>query len=301
MNRRNADYIMARNPRSRFPLVDDKILTARLAEEHGVPMPAIYRVIEHHAGIAGFERGLQGDGAFAVKPSHGAGGMGIVLVERTGEGGFFKPNGALVPREALYHHISNILSGVYSLAGQPDQAIIQALIRPDNVFERVSWRGVPDIRVVVYRGVPVMAMTRLPTKASDGKATPPGGAIGAGIGIGDGRTRHAVHRSRPIDRHPDTGNPLDGVEVPHWDRILLASARAFEMTGLGYLGVDQVLDWERGPVLLELNARPGLAIQIANRTGLWGRLEQADQAPAGIFATPEARVAWARQAFPGGR
>jgi len=301
MNRRNADYIMARNPRSRFPLVDDKILTARLAEEHGVPTPAIYRVIEHHAGIAGFERGLQGDGAFAVKPSHGAGGMGIVLVERTGEGGFFKPNGALVPREALYHHISNILSGVYSLAGQPDQAIIQALIRPDNVFERVSWRGVPDIRVVVYRGVPVMAMTRLPTKASDGKANLHGGAIGAGIGIGDGRTRHAVHRSRPIDRHPDTGNPLDGVEVPHWDRILLASARAFEMTGLGYLGVDQVLDWERGPVLLELNARPGLAIQIANRTGLWGRLEQADQAPAGIFATPEARVAWARQAFPGGR
>lgn len=301
MNRRNADYIMARNPRSRFPWVDDKVLTARLAEEHGVPMPAIYRVIGHHADIAGFERELPGDGSFAVKPARGAGGMGIVLVDRlTGEG-FFKPNGSLIGRETLYHHISNILSGIYSLAGQPDQAIIQALIRPDNVFEHVSWRGVPDIRVVVFRGVPVMAMTRLPTKASDGKANLHGGAVGAGIGIGDGRTRHAVHRSRPIDRHPDTGNPLDGVEVPHWDRILLASARAFEMTGLGYLGVDQVLDRERGPVLLELNARPGLAVQIANRTGLWGRLEQADRAPAGIFATPEARVAWARQAFPGGR
>ncbi|MBI1725096.1 MAG: alpha-L-glutamate ligase-like protein [Candidatus Tectomicrobia bacterium] len=300
MNRRNADYIMARNPRSRFPLVDDKVLTARLAEAHGVPMPAIYRVIERHRDIAGFERGLPGDGAFAVKPARGAGGMGIVLVERWGEEGFVKPNGTLVRREALYHHVSNILSGIYSLAGQPDQAIVQALIRPDDAFESVCWRGVPDIRVVVYRGVPVMAMTRLPTRASDGKANLHGGAIGAGIGIGDGRTRHAVHRSRPVDRHPDTGNPLDGIEVPHWERILLASARAFDLVGLGYLGVDQVLDREKGPVLLELNARPGLAVQIANRAGLWGRLEQVDQAPADIFASPEARVAWARRAFPGG-
>lgn len=54
--------------------------------------------------------------------------------------------------------------------------------------------------------------------------------------------------------------------------MLLMAAEAIEMTGLGYLGADFVLDKERGPVLLELNARPGLAIQIANRSGLRRRL-----------------------------
>jgi len=297
MNRRNAEYIMRFNPRSRFPLVDDKVLTGQLAEAHGVPMPSIYRVIGRQSEIAGFEETLGRARAFAVKPARGAGGSGIVLVESWTEESFRKPTGDLIPREELYHHISNILSGIYSLSGLPDRAILQALIHPEPVFAAVSHRGVPDIRIVVYRGVPVMAMTRLPTRASDGKANLHGGAVGAGIGIADGRTRNAVHRSRPITHHPDTGNPLDGIEVPHWERMLLAAARSYEMTGLGYTGVDQVLDRDRGPVLLELNARPGLAVQIANRAGLWGRLERVDQAPPEIFPTPEARVAWARQAF----
>jgi predicted ATP-grasp superfamily ATP-dependent carboligase len=44
--------------------------------------------------------------------------------------------------------------------------------------------------------------------------------------------------------------------------------------GLGYLGVDIVLDPRRGPLLLEANARPGLAIQHANAAGLVPRLQE---------------------------
>ena len=69
------------------------------------------------------------------------------------------------------------------------------------------------------------------------------------------------------------------------------------MTGLGYLGVDLLLDREKGPLLLELNARPGLAIQMANKSGLFGRLDRIEKAPQEIFATSEARIAWAKQAF----
>lgn len=69
------------------------------------------------------------------------------------------------------------------------------------------------------------------------------------------------------------------------------------MTGLGYIGVDLVIDRERGPLLLELNARPGLAIQMANREGLLKRLERINGTPATTFATPESRVAWAKEAF----
>ncbi|MFH1756470.1 MAG: sugar-transfer associated ATP-grasp domain-containing protein, partial [Pseudomonadota bacterium] len=88
-----------------------------------------------------------------------------------------------------------------------------------------------------------------------------------------------------------------GIQIPYWDGMLLMAARTWEMTGLGYIGVDLVIDRERGPLLLELNARPGLAIQMANQSGLLKRLEPIEGIPATIFATAESRVAWAKEAF----
>jgi alpha-L-glutamate ligase-like protein len=142
-----------------------------------------------------------------------------------------------------------------------------------------------------------MAMTRLPTRASDGKANLHAGALGAGIDLGKGVTLNAVHGSGVITHHPDTSNPVAGISVPFWEQMLLVAAKAFEMTGLGYLGVDLVIDRSRGPLLLELNARPGLQIQVANRSGLRSRLERVEKAPCAIFATAETRVGWAREAF----
>jgi alpha-L-glutamate ligase-like protein len=133
--------------------------------------------------------------------------------------------------------------------------------------------------------------------ASDGKANLHRGAIGVGIHIKEGTTSTAVHRSAVITHHPDTGHPLCDIQVPYWKEMLLMSARAFDMTGLGYLGVDMVIDRQRGPLLLELNARPGLQIQIANQTGLWSCLELIDRASPEIFTKPETRVAWALDAF----
>jgi len=143
----------------------------------------------------------------------------------------------------------------------------------------------------------VMAMVRLPTRASDGKANLHRGAIGAGIDLGRGMTMTAVHRSVIVTRHPDTGHAVSGIQIPRWEEMLIIAARSSDMTGLGYLGVDLVIDDEKGPLLLELNARPGLAIQIANRAGLRSRLEKVDETPQDVLATPEARVAWARETF----
>ena len=142
-----------------------------------------------------------------------------------------------------------------------------------------------------------MGMVRLPTKDSDGKANLHQGAIGAGIEIESGTTLTAVHRSRVITHHPDTGNRVSGIQVPHWGKMLLMAARAFDMTGLGYLGIDMIIDKDRGPLLLELNARPGLAIQLANRAGLRERLERVEKAPPEVFDKPEARVSWALETF----
>ncbi|MCA0403152.1 MAG: alpha-L-glutamate ligase-like protein, partial [Proteobacteria bacterium] len=110
-------------------------------------------------------------------------------------------------------------------------------------------------------------MVRLPTRQSNGKANLHQGAIGAGINLATGRTFGGVFNNDAIDFHPDTLSSIVDIEVPYWDKILEIAASCYELTGLGYLGVDIVLDKEHGPLMLELNARPGLNIQIANREG----------------------------------
>ena len=164
------------------------------------------------------------------------------------------------------------------------------------MFTEVSYQGVPDIRVVVYRGYPAMAMVRLPTRASDGKANLHQGAVGAGIDMGPGITTTGVLDNEIVDEHPDTGALVAGLEIPQWDFILESSARGFEVTGLGYLGVDMVIDRDRGPLILEMNARPGLNIQIANRAGLADRIARIE-AIYDDAATPEKRADVSRHEF----
>jgi alpha-L-glutamate ligase-like protein len=297
INSRNADYIMLYNARSSFPSVDNKMLTKKLADTHKIPTPPLYYIVEKHGDIDGLRAALREHCTFAVKPARGSGGSGIVLVHDCTKNGYVTQSGEVISFEDFSYHISEILSGIFSLSGLEDMAIVEALIHPDPIFASVTYQGVPDVRIVVYRGVPVMSMVRLPTKASDGKANLHRGAIGTGIEMAMGTTLTAVHLSQIITHHPDTDNPVSGIQVPYWEKMLWMAALTFDMTGLGYVGVDLVIDRDSGPLLLEMNARPGLAIQLANQQGLRKRLDQVDCAPPDIFATPESRVAWARNNF----
>ena len=73
-----------------------------------------------------------------------------------------------------------------------------------------------------------------------------------------------------------TPEPAIGFKVPHWPDILEMSRRVSKAVGMGYIGADIVLDKARGPLLLEANARPGLAIQISNARGLLPELQRVD-------------------------
>ena len=116
--------------------------------------------------------------------------------------------------------------------------------------------GVPDIRLIVYKGVPVMGMLRLPTSESEGRANLHQGAIGAGIDLATGSTLTAVWHNSIVAQHPDTLAEVSGVQIPHFDRMLEIAAGCNDMTGLGYVGVDLVLDpvggksWREGFDLL---------------------------------------------------
>lgn len=272
INRRNAEYIMQYNPRRLYPLVDDKLRTKQLALDAGMAVPDLYGVVKSQYGVRRLASIIEGHNKFVIKPAHGSGGDGILVIDRTQNERYRTCSGSYVPLNHLKHHVSNTLSGQYSLGGLPDHAMVEYCVEFDSVFERVSYRGVPDVRIIVLMGYPVMAMVRLPTRMSMGKANLHQGAIGAGIDLASGVTLAGVWGNSVVTEHPDTNNPIVGIQIPEWGTMMELAARCYEVSKLGYLGVDIVLDRDLGPLILELNARPGLNIQIANREGLLSRL-----------------------------
>jgi alpha-L-glutamate ligase-like protein len=273
INKRNCDYTLVYNPRKYYPLVDDKLRTKQLAIDAGIAVPELYGVIEIEHQIRDLPEFLKKYSDFVVKPAQGTGGEGIEIIVGRIKNLYRKPSGRHMTEAELQHHVSNILNGLFSLGGHEDKAIIEYRVKFDPVFDAISYQGVPDIRIIIFMGFPVMAMLRLPTHMSGGKANLHKGAIGVGIDISNGRTLNAVWKNDVIIEHPDTRNPVTGFEIPKWDELLMIAAKCYGLTGLGYMGVDIVLDRVKGPLVLEMNARPGLNIQIANHMGLLHRLE----------------------------
>ena len=296
INQRNAEYTLRYNPRYLYPLVDDKLRTKEVVLKAGLAVPELYGVVETEYQVRHLDDLLRPYSDFAIKPSRGSGGEGIIVVSGRSKDLYRNIDGMLLSSEEIGYHLFNIISGMYSLGGQPDKALIEYRVRFDPVVEAISYLGAPDIRVIVFLGVPVMSMVRLPTRMSGGKANLHLGAIGAGIDIANGTTLTAVWRKNIVNEHPDTGNPVTGIRIPHWNTLLHIAARCHELSGLGYIGVDLVLDKDKGPLILELNARPGLSIQVANRSGLLPRLKLVEQYHHDLNAIEE-RVAFSKQHF----
>lgn len=297
---RNANYVLRYNQRKFYPRVDDKLITKQLALKAGLPVPELYAVVRAEHEIAQLHETLASREQFVVKPAHGSGGDGILVISgRRGEK-YRRSNGQLMAREEFNHHLSNGLSGLFSLGGQPDHLLVEYCVQFDPIFDRVSFRGVPDVRIIVFLGYPVMAMIRLPTRMSDGKANLHQGAIGVGIDLPTGVTKRGVWGTEVIREHPDTEHSIVGLKIPRWDDLMEMASRCYELSELGYIGVDFVLDRNLGPMILELNARPGLAIQIANGNGLGHRLVKVEAlAERGALSKdPQERVDFARKNFP---
>ena len=276
MNGRNADYILPRNPRRHYVRVDDKLVTKQICEQHAIPVPRTYAVIGRQGDVRRFPEIIGQRSDFVVKPTQGSEGRGILVITRREGDRWITSGGEQLTASEIQYHLSTILAGLYSLGGRPDRAVVEERITRHESLAHVAVGGTPDIRIVVYRNVPAMAMVRLPTRASRGRANLHQGAVAAGIELHSGRTTGGVCMSRVIDVHPDTGESITGLAIPHWSELLSASIRLATHLEMGYLGVDFVLDSQRGPMILEANARPGLAIQIANRRGLLHRLRAID-------------------------
>jgi alpha-L-glutamate ligase-like protein len=276
INQRNLSFIQESNPRSLYPRVDDKTITKQICDRHGIPVPETYAIIRRYGDVSRFAELIGDRSEFVVKPASGAAGRGIIVIANRKGTDYETASGRLISPGELTYHISTILSGLYSLGGQLDAAIVERRIIMHPTMQGVAVGGTPDIRVILYRQVPVMAMVRLPTTASDGRANLHQGAAAAAVDLVTGCTFGGVCSGRAVARHPDTAEQIAGLQIPGWHNLLGAAMKLADALEMGYIGVDFVIDAKTGPVVLEANARPGLAIQVAHRIGLLPRLQLID-------------------------
>lgn len=297
LNARNLLYIKPFNPRKAVAFADDKLRTKAFLSARDVPVAKMYARIEDHMQLRTFDFAQLPDEC-VLKPNYGFGGGGIKVLKRkknsSGTGGEFWEQGKRpISDQELREHIEDILDGKYSVNGLPDTAFFEKILVADPGFAPFRPAGLPDVRIIVFNLVPVMAMLRIPTAESGGKANVHMGGIGIGIDIAKGVTTYATQYNKRITELPHGGSP-SGIAIPRWEELLLTASKIQYVTNIGYLAVDLTIDAEQGPVLLEVNARAGLMVQVANLAPLRSRLERV----AGLSVqSPEKGVRLAQELF----
>lgn len=277
LNARGALFTGKYNSRKAKKIADSKIQTDRVLRLAGVAHPKIFKKFKTQNDVLGFKWSNLPD-AFALKPSRGLGGDGIIVVKKKIQPDkWMTSSKQIITIEDLKLHTLDILEGAFSMGDEPDVAFIQEYVGRHLSFRKLAFRGTPDIRVIVFNKIPVMAMLRLPTRESGGRANLHQGALGLGIDIASGITTKAILNNKEIVYKPGTSKKLRGIKIPYWNRILETAVTGQIASGLGYAGVDIVLHPEKGPQIIELNAQPGLSIQLANMEGLKRRLERVDE------------------------
>lgn len=255
-----------------------KLRAKNFLKKHGITVPELYAVIASREELREFEW-RETSGSFAIKPANGSAGKGILVIRRYDKNKsiWFDIEGNTYTEDDLDFHVSDILEGQYTTWGNKHAAIIEERIGIHPDLEPFVEVGTPDVRIIVYNNIPVMAMTRLPTEASDGRANLDQGALGLGIDMGTGKTIHGVSGKKSLIQYvPKNGHSVKGIQIPFWKECLKTAVRVANATGYVFMGVDLFIDPEKGPMVAEVNGFPGLSIQLANRVGLRRRLERLD-------------------------
>lgn len=276
MNARTISYIK-KNPKKAARIANRKLETKKALQKAGIGTPRLFAVIRNRSELRSF-RWTKLPASFVLKPNNSSGGGGIqVIYGRNKKGNWVKSDKSEVFIDQLHNQVVDILDGNFSKGNVPDVAFFEQRVKVHGDLKQVSVKGVPDIRVLVYNTVPVMAMLRLATQESAGRANLHAGGVGVGIDLAVGITTTAIHKGHIIETHPDKRIDLSGIRIPHWNQILNMASEAARAIDLQYAGIDITIDKEDGPMVLEVNARPGLEIQVANLTPLKSRLRRLEE------------------------
>lgn len=260
MNRRNVELVYAHNERRHYPLADDKILCKELLQAIGVPVAPTIAIGRGLFEVDALLEQLRERENFVVKPASGSGGDGIIVVGKRTDTGWLSVKGRVIAAHEMRQHLANITFGCFSKEME-DRILIEERIEPHALYQAFWSDGVCDLRVIVLRGRPILSMVRVPTHRSGGRANLHQGGIGVAVDIRRGVTYRAISQGQQVTIHPESGELLVGRELPEWETCLKVALGAASAVPLGYLGVDICVDHRWGPVILEINARPGLEIQ----------------------------------------
>lgn len=264
------------NPATARGYCNSKYAAKVLFENKGIPTAKIHGVLATIEDVNDFAWESLGEN-FVIKPTNGNAGKGVAIFKKQSadQKHWFDTSGKAWDLNDIKLHCFDILEGVYSTYGTNNHIIIEERVPIHPAFRKFAHKGTPDVRIIVFNHVPVMAMLRLPTKESEGRANLHQGAIGVGIDMGTGITTSAITGTgSPITHIPDSNRKLSGILIPQWKKILETAVQAADVAGLMYGGVDLFVHEEKGPLVVELNANPGLSIQVANSAGLRRRLER---------------------------
>jgi len=296
MNARNILFISKYNRSSGKRIANHKLLTKSRLQKKKLAIPKLYRVFRKKEEIDKFDFIKKLPESFVIKPDNSLGGEGIIVIRKRGKyaGEWITTTGEKKTVADFKLLIREIIEGRFSMKNRPDIAFVEERIRVPKVFKKISWGGTPDIGVIVFNRVPVMAFLRLPTKESGGRANMFQGALACGIDIATGITTHAIKGTKSITFFPGTRRKLVGVKIPEWKKVLrLAVKCQMAVPKLGFMRVDIVLQPSKKsskkksssrrknkkklyPKVLELNNQVGLKIQVANQAGLRKRMERVE-------------------------
>jgi alpha-L-glutamate ligase-like protein len=270
-----------RNSQEAIQIANKKLATKRRLQTAGIPTPRLFAQIATRSDLQRFAW-TKLPSSFVIKPNSAYGGGGIMVIfGRNRKGNWVKADKTEIFIPALRAHLLDIIDGNFSRGNIPDLALFEQRVKNHPTLKPYCVRGLPDIRVLLYNHIPVMAELRLPTEESGGRANLHAGGIGVGLDLATGRTTTAIQYDRLIETLPGSRLPLAGLVLPYWSDILLIAIKASQVIGLNYTGIDVTIDRDDGPLVLEVNARPGLSIQLANMTPLLSRLRRIEDLTVG--------------------
>ena len=271
INSRNLNFVQKKNDRKALVLAGNKIETKRKLKSSGINVPDTIVSFKDYGDIHKLDEILTRTEDWVLKPNRGSQGKGILVFSRSKTNTWIA-SGKAYSKQNIIKHIIGIINGDFTTSGLADEAFIEPRIQQIASLQSIAPTGLCDLRVIVYERSILSAMLRLPTLSSSGKANLHQGAVGVAINL---RTGKAIQN--PVDLanlHPDTDANLDAIELPEWKKVRELALRSTSTIALGYAGVDICFDAIHGPLVLEVNGRPGLEIQNISNKGLIDQIKR---------------------------
>ena len=272
-NARNLDFIWKYNTNEAKELADSKLKTKDFLSKKWISVSESIFVIKNHKELEETDLNTF-ETPFVVKPNAGYWWKWILIIDKKdSENNFITNDWQIFNYDELNQHLNDILDGFYSLSWSRDKVIFERKIEIDHSVDLLWKYWLPDIRVIVFNSVPVLAMLRVPTANSKWKANLHAWACWVWIDIWSWRLTYITQFKKLIKSIPWIWD-VRWIELPHWDEILSLAVKTQQVSNIWYIWCDIVLDDKVWPMILEVNIRPWLEVQVANRVPLLARLEK---------------------------